>query len=70
VTVDFAYSCVVTISPVKTGDVFSYQNVWCKRPGTGQIKAKDFTNVLGKKASNDVPCDVHLKWSDVSSSTQ
>mmetsp|Transcript_5228 Transcript_5228/g.17473 ORF Transcript_5228/g.17473 Transcript_5228/m.17473 type:complete len:352 (-) Transcript_5228:116-1171(-) len=70
VTVDFAYSCVVTISPVKAGEVFSYENIWCKRPGTGQIKAKDFTNVLGKHASNDVPADVHLKWSDISSSTQ
>lgn len=65
VTIDFAYSCVVTISPVKAGEVFSHENIWCKRPGTGQIKAKDFTNILGKRANNDVSPDVHLKWSDV-----
>ena len=65
VTIDFAYSCVVSIAPIKIGEVFSMENVWCKRPGTGQIKAKYFNFVLGKKAVADIPADVHVKWSDV-----
>ena len=66
VTIDFAYSCVVTIAPVKAGDVFSMENIWCKRPGTGEIKAKHFESILGKKASCDIPPDVHVKWQDIS----
>ena len=66
VTIDFAYSCVVSIAPIKAGEVFSYDNVWCKRPGTGQIKAKDFKGILGKRSLTDIPADVHLKMSDIS----
>ena len=65
VTIDFAYSCVVSIAPVKAGEVFSMKNLWCKRPGTGQIKAKHFKEILGKKAKSTIPADVHLKWSDI-----
>jgi N-acetylneuraminate synthase len=65
ITIDFAYSCVVTISPVAAGEVFSLQNIWCKRPGTGQILAKKFQDILGKVSRADIPADVHLKWADV-----
>jgi len=65
VTIDFAYSCVVTINPIKTGEKFSMQNIWCKRPGTGEIKAKDFDSILGQVSVSDIPSDVHLKWSDI-----
>ena len=65
VTIDFAYSCVVTIKPIKAGEKFSMQNIWCKRPGTGEIKAKDFDSIIGQVSVSDVPNDVHLKWSDI-----
>ena len=65
VTIDFAYSCVVTIAPVKAGEELTYENLWCKRPGTGEILAREFTALLGKRAANDIPADVHLKWSDL-----
>ena len=31
VTINFAYSCVVTIT-IKAGETFSMENIWCKRP--------------------------------------
>ena len=65
VTIDFAYSCVVTIAQVKKGEAFSKKNLWCKRPGTGQIKAKDFARIIGKCANRDIPADIHLSWSDI-----
>lgn len=65
VTIDFAYSCVVTIASVKAGQEFTMKNIWCKRPGTGEIKAKYFKDVLGKTATCDVEADVHVKVSDV-----
>lgn len=65
VTIDFAYSCVVSVAPIKAGEIFSMDNIWCKRPGTGEIKAKHFDGILGKKATCDIPAHVHIKWDDI-----
>jgi len=64
-TIDFAYACVVTIRAVKQGDVFSRENVWVKRPGTGEIKARDFEKVLGRRAARDLPVNAQLTWNDL-----
>lgn len=64
-TIDFAYACVVTIQPIKKGEKFTKENLWVKRPGTGEIKAVDYEKVLGKKAKKDVPVDIQLRRSDI-----
>jgi N-acetylneuraminate synthase len=64
-TIDFAYATVVTIRPIKAGEVFTSANLWVKRPGTGEIKAIDFESLLGKRASRDLPKDEHLRWKDI-----
>lgn len=64
-TIDFAYASVVTICEIKKGDIFSYSNIWVKRPGTGEILAVDFEKILGKKAKSDIPADTQLCWNDV-----
>jgi sialic acid synthase SpsE len=61
-TIDFAYACVVTIKQIKKGDVLSKENIWVKRPGTGQILAKDYDNVLNKVTKSDIPKDSQLEW--------
>jgi sialic acid synthase SpsE len=61
-TIRFAFASVVTIKPVKRGDIFSHDNIWVKRPGTGEILAADFDDILGKKAITDIPDDTQLKW--------
>ena len=48
-TIDFAYACVVTTRVVKAGETLSNDNIWVKRPGTGDIKARDFERVLGRR---------------------
>jgi sialic acid synthase SpsE len=63
VTIDFAYSCVVSTKPIKKGEEFSKDNVWVKRPGTGEIKAVDYDKVVGQIADEDIPENVHIKWS-------
>ncbi|MDA9292823.1 N-acetylneuraminate synthase family protein [Gammaproteobacteria bacterium] len=64
-TIDFAFSTVVTTAPISKGDIFSNKNLWVKRPGTGEILAKDFQNIIGKKSLSDIPSDQHLCWKDV-----
>ncbi len=62
VTIDFAFATVVTIKPVKKGDIFTKENLWVKRPGTGEIPAERYEEILGKKAIADIENDVQLKW--------
>jgi N-acetylneuraminate synthase len=65
VTIDFAFATVVTIKDVKKGDVFTKENIWVKRPGTGEIKAENFETIIGKIAQKDIEVDRHLEWADV-----
>lgn len=65
VTIDFAFATVVTIKPIKKGESFTSDNVWVKRPGTGEILAEHFNSILGKKSNADLKKDVHLKKSHV-----
>ena len=60
VTIDFAFATVVSIKPVAKGDVFSKENIWVKRPGTGEIPAVDYPKILGKKAACNIPSDTHI----------
>lgn len=62
VTIDFAFATVVTIKPIKKNEVFTEENLWVKRPGTGAIKAIDYTKLLGKVAKIDIDKDVHITW--------
>ena len=64
--IDFAYASVVTIKDIKKGEVFSKDNLWVKRPGSGPLFAEDYNEILGKKASTDLLSDVHLQPTDIS----
>jgi N-acetylneuraminate synthase len=60
VTMDFAFATVVTIAPIRAGEELTKENLWVKRPGTGQIAAERYEGLLGKRASRDLAADVHL----------
>ncbi len=61
VTIDFAFATVVTIDDINKGDVFTLNNIWVKRPGTGEIRAEYFKDILGRKADCCIKKDTHLK---------
>ena len=65
VTIDFAFATVVTIKSVKKGELFTKENIWVKRPGTGEIRAEHYEDVLGKVSLKDLDNDEHLSWSDI-----
>jgi N-acetylneuraminate synthase len=65
VTIDFAFATVVTIKEIKKGDRFTKENIWVKRPGTGEILAEHFENILGKIAANDINNDELLTWANI-----
>lgn len=65
VTIDFAFSTVVTIKDIKKGEKFTKDNLWVKRPGTGEILAEEYKSIIGKIAAKDLTNDIHLKWSEI-----
>jgi N-acetylneuraminate synthase len=65
VTIDFAFATVVSIKNIKKGEAFTKDNIWVKRPGTGEIAAEDYQNILGKASLVDIQCDKHIKWSEI-----
>ncbi len=65
VTIDFAFATLCTIQDIKKGDVFTKENTWVKRPGTGKILAEHFESVLGKTAGRDIANDEQLSWDDI-----
>lgn len=66
VTIDFAFATVVSIKDINVGDKLDYSNIWVKRPGIGEIRAKDFEKLIGRKAKVFIPSDQHLKWDEIS----
>ena len=61
----FAHACIVSIADIKEGDVFTENNIWVKRPGTGAFPANMYNELLGKKATNDIKKDSQLRLEDV-----
>lgn len=64
-TIDFAYSCVVAISDIQAGEKLTMNNIWVKRPGTGEIKATHFKALLGKKAKTAIHLNQQLTWEQI-----
>jgi N-acetylneuraminate synthase len=64
VTIDFAFATVCTIKPIKKGELFTNENIWVKRPGTGSILAEYFKDLIGKKATRFINNDEQLDFKD------
>lgn len=62
VTIDFAFATVVSIMPINKGDKFSEKNIWVKRPGTGDILAAEYPEIIGKTATCNIPADTHITY--------
>lgn len=65
VTINFAYSCVVAIRNIAAHEKFTMDNIWVKRPGTGEIKAEHFYNILNKRAKVNIKKDEQIRWEQV-----
>jgi N-acetylneuraminate synthase len=65
-TIDFAYASVVATAIIERGELFTRENLWVKRPGTGGILAAEYPRVLGRRAARRIAVGTQLAWSDVS----
>jgi sialic acid synthase SpsE len=50
---------------VKKGEEFTEDNLWVKRPGTGEILAEFYDDVIGKVAVEDIEADQLLTYRQI-----
>lgn len=65
ITSDFAFATVCSTRRIEKGEFFTTENIWVKRPGTGDIPAEQFRDVLGKRAIVDIKEDIQISWKDI-----
>jgi N-acetylneuraminate synthase len=64
VTSDFAFASVCSIRKITKGELLTEENIWVKRPGTGDFLAESYYNILGKVAKRTIESGVQLKKGD------
>lgn len=61
-TINFAFATVVAIQDIPEGAPFTKDNIWVKRPGTGEIPAEFYDELLTLRASTTIAADTHVAW--------
>jgi sialic acid synthase SpsE len=64
-TIDFAFACVVTTREVEAQETLSADNIWVKRPGTGEIKAVHYETLFGRRLTRALPKNAQVRWADL-----
>lgn len=60
-TIKFAFASVVSIKKIKKGETLNLNNIWVKRPGTGDFLAKDLKKIIGKVARTNIKYNIQIK---------
>ncbi len=61
----FARASVVADADLPAGHVIEEQDIWARRPGSGEIPGYEFDKVVGKTLKQPVKRNQQLKWSDL-----
>lgn len=61
----FARGSIVADADLPAGHVIREQDIWARRPGSGEIPAFEFDTVLGKHLTRAVTRNTQLRWSDL-----
>ncbi|KPP90404.1 MAG: N-acetylneuraminate synthase NeuB [Rhodobacteraceae bacterium HLUCCA08] len=61
----FARASVVADADLPAGHVIREQDIWARRPGSGEIPGYAFDKVLGRRLTRAVTRNTQLKWSDL-----
>ena len=61
---DFAFATVVATENIQKGEKFTLSNTWPKRPGVGEIDARDHKKIIGKLAKVNINAGEHISMKD------
>ncbi len=62
----FARASVVADADLPAGHTIGEQDIWARRPGSGEIPGYEFDKVLGRTLKHAVKRNQQLRWSDFS----
>lgn len=63
---EFAFASVVSTKDIKKGSILNVDNIWVKKPGTGEISAEKLNSIIGNTAKEDIEKDQQLTWMMIS----
>lgn len=61
----FARGSVVADADLPENHLIREHDIWARRPGSGEIAAYDFDNVVGKRLKRAVARNTQLEWTDL-----
>ncbi len=64
-TMKFAFASVVATRNIKKGEKLNRNNIWVKRPGTGDFNAEKYNYLLGKKTKSNIEKDKQIKKKNI-----
>lgn len=65
VTIDFAFASLVATKDIQPGEAFTEENLWARRPGTGDFLAEDYDRLLGTRARTLIKAGAQIRRGDV-----
>jgi len=61
----FARSSIVAESALEAGCVITEEDIWARRPGTGEIPGSAFDRVIGRRLNRTLAPNEQLTWKDL-----
>lgn len=61
----FARGSIVADRDIKAGTLIAREDIWARRPGTGEIAATSYFDLLGRRVVRDILRNTQLQWSDI-----
>ena len=60
-TANFAFASVVSNLDIKKGEILNKNNIWVRRPGSGDYSAEEYYSLLGKKIKKNIKKNTQIK---------
>ncbi|WP_230482021.1 N-acetylneuraminate synthase family protein [Sphingomonas sp. Leaf21] len=61
----FARGSIVADRELRAGTVLTEAHIWARRPGSGEIAAYHFDELIGRRVNRDLSRNTQLRWSDL-----
>ena len=59
---DFNEVMGIATKDIKKGSILNVDNIWVKKPGTGEISAEKLNSIVGRTARDDIKQGQQLSW--------
>ena len=64
-TAEFAFASVVSDRDIEAGETLNSDNIWVRRPGTGDFSAEKYVSLFGKKIKKSIKKNTQIKRNNI-----